>query len=425
MKENSKGRRLGVVVALAAAVQVWACDFNVTNPGPVQDSFLDDSVAFNALVNGMGRDLADGLNYLAFHGSMVTRELFPTGGTGQFGISPENGDGALSVEEQGTPWSSTQRARWTAEDGIRRMTETLGGAATSHPLVAKAHMWAGFANRALGENMCEAVIDGGPIQPREVFLQRAEEHFTAAIEIGTAAGAASVSVVTAARAGRASVRVDLGEWAGALTDAQAVPTGFLFQMPYYNRGDQEEFNRIAWAGFGQPYKTHTVWGTYYEDYYLTTGDPRTPWTDTGLDGDGFVACCGVVPFYRQEKTAQRESPITLSSGPEMRLIEAEDQLMKGNWQAGLDVINTLRTSYGVDPWTASGATEAWGRLKRERGIQLWLEARRLGDLYRWDAAGTPGALDPLEVVGEASHLLTQDLCFPVPRGEIDTNPNIG
>jgi len=425
MKENSKRRRLGVVVALAAAVQVWACDFNVTNPGPVQDSFLDDSVAFNALVNGMGRDLADGLNYLAFHGSMVTRELFPTGGTGQFGISPENGDGELSVEEQGTPWSSTQRARWTAEDGIRRMTETLGGGATSHPLVAKAHMWAGYANRALGENMCEAVIDGGPIQPREVFLQRAEEHFTAAIEIGTAAGAASASVVTAARAGRASVRVDLGEWAGALTDAQAVPTGFLFQMPYYNRGDQEEFNRIAWAGFGQPYKTHTVWGTYYEDYYLTTGDPRTPWTDTGLDGDGFVACCGVVPFYRQEKIAQRESPITLSSGPEMRLIEAEDQLMRGNWQAGLDVINTLRTSYGVDPWTASSATEAWGRLKRERGIQLWLEARRLGDLYRWDAAGTPGALDPLEVVGEASHLLTQDLCFPVPRGEIDTNPNIG
>ncbi len=75
-------------------------------------------------------------------------------------------------------------------------------------------------------------------------------------------------MVTAARAGRASVRVDLGEWAGAVTDAQAVPPGFLFQMPYYNRGDQEEFNRIAWAGFGQPYKTHTVWGTYYEDYYL-------------------------------------------------------------------------------------------------------------------------------------------------------------
>jgi len=221
------------------------------------------------------------------------------------------------------------------------------------------------------------------------------------------------------------VRVDLGEWAGAVTDAQAVPTTFLFQMPYYNRGDQEEFNRIAWAGFAQPYKTHTVWGTYYEDYYLETGDPRTPWTDTGVDGDGFVACCGVVPFYRQEKISKRESPITLSSGPEMRLIEAEDQLMKGNWKAAMDIINALRTSYGVDPWAASTANEAWGRLKRERGIQLWLEARRLGDMYRWAGNATPGDLDPLEVPGEASHLLAQDLCFPIPRGEIDTNPNLG
>ncbi len=89
------------------------------------------------------------------------------------------------------------------------------------------------------------------------------------------------------------------------------------------------------------------------------------------------------------------------------------------------MINALRASYGVDPWTAANASEAWGRLKRERGIQLWLEARRLGDLYRWNENGTPGALDPLEIPGEASHLLTQDLCFPVPRGEIDTNPNIG
>jgi hypothetical protein len=357
MSKHSKNRRwLGALVTFAAAVQLSSCDFNVTNPGPVQDSFLDDSVAFNALVNGMGRDLSSGLNFLAFHSAMVTRELFPTGGTGQFGISPENGDGRLDPEEQGDPWNSTQRARWTAEDGIRRMTETLGSGATSHPLVAKANMWAGYANRALGENMCQAVIDGGPAEPRDVFLQRAEEHFTAAIEIGTAAGASSATVVMAARAGRASVRVDLGDWAGAVSDAQAVPTSFLYQMPYYNRGDQEEYNRIAWAGFGQPYKTHTVWGTYYEDYYLSTGDPRTPWTDTGLDGDGFVACCGVVPFYRQEKISKRESPITLSSGPEMRLVEAEDQLMKGNWQTAMDIINTLRTSYGVDPWTASNAT---------------------------------------------------------------------
>jgi hypothetical protein len=415
----------GALVALGVVLQTTACNFDVTNPGPVQDSFLNDPVAFEAIVNGMGRDLADGLNYLAFHGSMVTRELFPTGGTGQYGISPKNGDGLLDEEEQGAPWNLTQRARWTAEDGLRRMTGELGDAANSSRLMAQAHLWAAYANRALGENMCEAVIDGGPIEDREVFLQKAEEHFGHAISVGTAAGASASTIVTAATAGRASVRVHLGDWAGAVTDSKAVPTEFEYKMPYFNLGIDGEFNRIGWAGFGQPYKTHTVWGTVYEDYYRDWNDPRVEWLDTGLNGDGFVACCGVVPFYRQQKMPLRESPITLSSGAEMRLVEAEDQLVKGNWQAAMGIINQLRADYGVAPWTAADATEAWSGLKRERGIQLWLEARRLGDMRRWQVAGTPGALDPKEVVGDESYLLSQDLCFPIPRGERDTNPNIG
>ena len=49
-------------------------------------------------------------------------------------------------------------------------------------------MWAGFANRALGDNFCEAVIDGGPIQPIAEFYTRAEGHFTTAITRAQAAG---------------------------------------------------------------------------------------------------------------------------------------------------------------------------------------------------------------------------------------------
>ena len=49
---------------------------------------------------------------------------------------------------------------------------------------------------------------------------------------------------------------------------------------------------------------------------------------------------------------------------------------------------------------------------------------RPSNLRRWAAAGTPGALDPLESVGAGvSHLQRQDLCFPVSRSERDANPN--
>ena len=102
----------------------------------------------------------------------------------------------------------------------------------------------------------------------------------------------------------------------------------------------------------------------------------------------------------------------------MRLIEAEAALNQGDWQGAMEIINDLRDAAGVDPWTASNSTEAWTHLKRERGIVLWMEGRRLGDYYRWNAAGTPGELDPLEVVSPGSHLLNQDLCFPISQAEI-------
>jgi hypothetical protein len=67
--------------------------------------------------------------------------------------------------------------------------------------------------------------------------------------------------------------------------------------------------------------------------------------------------------------------------------------------------------------------EGWVLLMRERGIELWLEGRRLWDLRRWGDGGYPAALDPLETVTSStspyhpSHLRVQDLCFPVPQNE--------
>ena len=77
---------------------------------------------------------------------------------------------------------------------------------------------------------------------------------------------------------------------------------------------------------------------------------------------------------------------------------------------------------------AASAAEAWTALKFERGVVLWLEGRRLGDFFRWNANNTPGDLHPLEQPSgsqeEGSHLVQQDLCFPISRGEADTNANI-
>ena len=118
------------------------------------------------------------------------------------------------------------------------------------------------------------------------------------------------------------------------------------------------------------------------------------------------------------------SPVRLASGREMRLVEAEAKLRANDLPGAMTSINLVRTNAGTTAVTATTITEGWRLLKRERGIELWLEARRLGDMRRWKAENTPGALDPLEQPGAGSHLAKQDLCFPISRSERETNPNL-
>jgi starch-binding outer membrane protein, SusD/RagB family len=412
-----------------------ACDTNVSNPGPVQDEFLageDIYAAANALVNGAGSAEASGINWVSYTGAAVTREIHPAGSTGSFGITNRWQSGELAEDDGDldTDWEQAQRGRWLAEEAVRRLI-TAGppgtGKAISNARYAEllqlAHVYSGFANRLLGENMCEAVFDGGPAQANREYLLRAEDHFTKAIAVTGGSAAVSTTQSRAAYGGRAGVRVFLDKWAEAVLDAGQVPIDFVFNMPYYNIGEDAQRNRIAYASLNTPYRAHTQWNTWHYDYRTATNDPRVPVRITNLQGDAAIECCGRVPFWPQDKHPLSQSPVRLTSGREMRLIEAEALLRASDSDGGMTSINAVRTQAGAGTITATDLTDAWRLLKRERGIELWLEARRMGDMRRWAAAGTPGALDPLEIPGTASHLTRQDLCFPIPRAERETNPN--
>ncbi|MGH7709852.1 MAG: RagB/SusD family nutrient uptake outer membrane protein [Gemmatimonadaceae bacterium] len=422
--------RFGSVLLLAGAL---SCDTKVSNPGPVQDVFLNDRSAALAMVNGAGRAVGQGINWIGYTGAAVAREIHPAGSTGSFGITTRWQNGDLSDDsEVSTQWEQGQRARWLAEETLRRM-EAAGPPPSTAPAAERtaynnqlqlAYLYAGFANRLLGENMCDCVIDGGPQLPNATYFTRAESLFTKAIAVtgGTAATIAAQS--QAAYAGRAAARVYLNKWAEAVSDAGQVPIAFVYNMPYFNIGEDAQRNRIAYAVLNTPYRAHTNWNTWHDVYRRATSDPRVPITITTLKGDAAIDCCGRVDFWPQAKHAKSESPIRLASGREMRLIEAEAKLRANDLAGGMTSLNLVRTNAGVAAVTAADLTEAWRLLKRERGIELWLEARRLGDLRRWKAANTPGALDPLESIGAAAHLTKQDLCFPIGRSERETNPNL-
>lgn len=422
--ELKLGRALAGVLLVAA---VTACDTDVTNPGRYEDKFLDLPSAHMAVVNGAARTLSDGLNDVAYTTAAITREIFPGGSTSSFGITPRQQQGLLVFDDEHVQWTSNHRSRFIAEQGYERFKaerEAAGESFDKYEPGGLAALWAGYANRILGENWCEVTFDGGPAVPADSALRRAEGWFSKALTIGQAAGKADI--VNAALSGRASVRLSLGNSAGAAADAAQVPTAFKFTMKYAPDATAQ-YNAIFWAGAATPYRAHTVWRTKYDQYYTDTKDPRVPWALHPKQefGDAAVLDLGKVPFHQQQKYTARESPINLSSGREMRLVEAEAKLLAGDYPAAITLINSLRTSVGVPTVSAANINEAWGLLKRERGIELWLEGRRLNDIRRWEKAGTPGELDPLEVPGEASRLLpNRSLCYAIPKTEVESNPNI-
>jgi hypothetical protein len=404
-KAGARLRAIGMVLVVLAV----ACQDAITDVGNLEDDALDNTQALEPLLNGMGRELSSALGLVAFTGAAVGREVVGSGSQFMgFGITLSQRNGILDPVEADEHWSHAQRARWVAEDGVRRMRAVLGDDFATSELAARALLHVGFANRLLGENMCLAVIDGGAPQPREKSFERAVEAFDEALEIADRIGNADLA--TAARAGRASTRVGLGDWTGARTDAEGVPIDFEYGARYSDH-ELEQYNRIYWATAGQPNRSLSVWNTFYEEYYRESGDPRTAWR---IDPDHPEGEPGV-PFYIQQKYTGRDSPIHLVSGREMRLIVAESRLVAGSFQSAVDAINEVRLLAGVEPRVVDSLEEAWSALKRERGIELWLEGRRLGDLSRWISQGVPG---------EAEDMSGRDTCFPIGTTEIDTNPNI-
>jgi hypothetical protein len=374
----------------------------VTNPGPLQDDQLNTPSAVPALVNGMSGDLSAGLGNYLLRGALAAHELTESG---NYAAEQQYYLGIIRPEDVNPDWAGLQTARWTAEDGLRRMQAVLGSSFESHSDTPRAYLYAGFANRALGENVCTGVIDGGPPQSDSVYFERADSLFSRAISIATTQN--NTTVKNAALAGRATVRAWLGQWDDAATDAALVPTAFVFNAIFSTNTDREN-NDLAYETVTR--RESTVWGTVYAE---TKSDPRTPW-DTVKTTGGKVQTGqdGKTPFFRQGKYTTLASSVPLAKGTEMLLIRAEALLRAHDVDGAMGLINQERAFYGLGALTAADEAAATTILHAERGSVLWLEGRRLWDLRRWNAEGTDHFLDG------------RSKCIPVSANEAAANPNL-
>lgn len=399
------------VLALASLAGVGALSchgfLDVQNPGPIEDSQLYTPDAVPALVVGMSADLSDILSFIVRIDAIASDEMGHGGSYTPEGLWAR---GIIRPEDVNDYWARMQRVRYEAESGVERMKAIKGFSYDTDANAARANLIGGFANRLLGESVCQAVINDGPAQSDTTYFQRAEAEFTEAIRIAAAAKNAS-DILTAAYGGRASVRAWQGNWAGAVSDAAQVPASFVYNAIYSTNSVRENNSLVQETYVRREFSLYgTTWAQVFKD-------PRVPW-DTIKTSSGAIQTGqdGKTPYFRQAKYTSLGSSIPLVKGTEMLLLQAENALRGGDIPTAFNFINQERSAYKMSALAVpTDITAAWQTLEFERGAVVWLEARRLWDLRRWYADPGPA---------HNTFLQGRDKSIPISLAEYQTNANL-
>ena len=406
----------GVALATALLVSASACnDFLVVeNPEDVNAASIDPAADAGTFAFSAQQNFAVAFGWMAMYSSWFTgetevAETFPT--RNEFGRRDvDDANGSLNADV----WVQLTRSASSAEGVLGILAGSDGEA--NNPNVARAALFAGYSHLFMGQDFCEGTVrDGtepGPVLSESQLLDLAIQRFTRAIEVGSAAGGATGgALANAARVGRARAHLLAGNNAQALSDAQAVPADFVFNLAYVD--DAANRTRLAnrfWQ-FTLDRGSVSVAPAYRVD------DPRVPWSEPV---PGFSAQDTNVAFYLQQKFTSYAEAMRLASGIEAEYIAAEAQ----GTQAMLALVQRERAANGLDPYAGPVTDQAvLVEFLEQRGREFWLEGQRMGDLQRHGElvphVPVPGAVffkPNFAPIGSAT-------CYPVPIAEKDNNPN--
>jgi hypothetical protein len=316
-----------------------------------------------------------------------------------------------------TPMST---ARWEADQALIKLQKwTDAQVPTRTSLIAQMNLYAGFSYATLGMSMCQAAFDLGPAVDQKGMFALAEKRFTDAITAATTANLPAV--VNAAYVGRARVRLYQGNTAGAITDAQLVPKGFVLNV-VTGANDSRRYNRVynATEQAGNLTVEKLSIGLKTEN---GEADPRAAVTQTTqkpADSQSII----YVPTKFATGTVANNAVGDAIPTPVARYEEA--QLILAEAQGGANavtIINAMRTTVSLKPYTgATDATSIKNLIIDERRRVLFVEGFRNYDIQRFNLPFNPAVGTPYPRAGGT---YGNTVCLPVPDVERINNPNIG
>jgi hypothetical protein len=308
-------------------------------------------------------------------------------------------------------YTPLQTARFQSDDVLKRLQAWTDDQAKVPlaPLRARVAVYGAYAYTLLGEGFCAMRFDNEKSikTPAEV-LAIAKGKFDAALPLvnAMAAGAAKTELLNLLYVGRARVRLDLKDAAGAAADAALVAP--LFQFLVTRSVDAQTRWNDAFASMSE--QGHSSVDPQYRN--LTVGgkpDPRVQVAagpDVGLPPKAFD---GVTDLYVvTNKNFTRADPMRMASYIEAQLIRAE--ALGGTTAVG--IVNARRDALQLPQYTGpTDAASVKTLLLDERNREFFMEGgQRYNDLLRFSIPWKTG----LDQNGVPYGTTT---CMPLPLSE--------
>jgi hypothetical protein len=431
--------RLTRAVLAAGLLGVAACAFNdilgVHVPGRVQESALDDPSLANTLAASVVSDFECAWNNYVAGAALIGDEFIQASGN----LNQRNWASRRITADEPTMaqgscrtaygiYTPLQTARFQAEDLFKRI-DAFPDAKVPNKTVLKAQVraYGAFALVALGEGFCQMALDGGPLLTPKDVLTTAETRFTDAIALATTAN--NTDILNMALVGRARVRLDLGNFAGTLADAQRVPVGYV-KVATRDASDVRRYDALCENITCPQNRNATIAPNYRNVTWQGVLDPRVAVsTNNQLAFDN-----AQIHYFPTKKHTSRDFGLVIASYKEARLFIAEAAARTGDLVTARQLINQMHTEAGIpgyDPGATDDQTAVVAQVIEERRRELFTEGgHRLNDHLRF--RGTAWAI-PFK--GEAGSIFPNGVdatglpygtttCFPLPTVEVIGNPNI-
>lgn len=306
--------------------------------------------------------------------------------------------------------------------------------------LAEMYFVEGFTENQMGEDYCNGLVLSSVVNGVEQYgsqitdqaaFAKALAHVDSGLALATGSTTDDVRVRNALAVLRGRILLNIGpsRYAEAATSVAAVPTSFKYQELHALTAT----TNAVWSlnNSNRRYSVSANEGTNGLNY-ATANDPRIP---VCQGGDAVCKANGVTqasrddlgkPFTVQLIWPTAASSVTIVSGIEARLIEAEAAQAAGNPAAAITALNAARaTVTGLAPLTDPGNDPARVDLIfRERAFWMFSTGHRLGDMRRLirQYGRSADAVFPIGPWHKGGNY-GSDVNIPIPQAELN-NPNL-